>query len=105
MHHLIEPAEPAAVGAAAVVVAVAEVAVALLDSTAGLPAWLACDVPAGPSCRVDHVPLEDAGAVVAVAVRPVLTAWDPLCLSGKVVLVLLAASVQHYSVPYPVLAY
>lgn len=76
MHHLVEPSEPAAVvGAAAVV---AEVAVGLLDLAVDLLAWLACDVPVGLSSRVDHVPLEDVGVVVAV--RPALKAWDPLCL-------------------------
>lgn len=71
MHHLVEPSEPAVVGAAAV----AEVAVGLLDLAVDL---LACDVPVGLSYRVDHVPLEDVGVVVAV--RPALKAWDPLCL-------------------------
>ncbi len=78
MHHLVEPSEPAVVGAAAVVAA--EVAVGLLDLAVDLLAWLACDVPVGPSYRVDHVPLEDVGVVVAVAVRPALKAWDPFCL-------------------------
>ncbi len=76
MHHLFEPSEPAVVGAAAAVVA--EVAVGLLDLAVDLLAWLACDVPVGPSYQVDHVPLEDVGVVVAV--RPALKAWDPLCM-------------------------
>lgn len=83
MHHLVGPSEPAVVGAgvAEVVVVVAEVAVGLLDLAVDLLAWLACDVPVGLSCREDHVPLEDVGVVVAaVAVRPTLKAWDPLCL-------------------------
>lgn len=85
MHHLVEPAEPAAAVGAAVVAVVVEVAVGLLDLTVDLLAWLVCDVPVGLSCRVDHVQLEDAGVVVvAVAVRPALTAWDPLCLKKKV---------------------
>ncbi len=78
MHHLVEPSEPAVVGAAAVVAAAAEVAVGLLDLAVDLLAWLACDVPVGPNYRVDHVPLEDVGVVVAV--RPALKAWDPICL-------------------------
>lgn len=82
MHHLVGPSEPAVVGAgvAEVVVVVAEVAVGLLDLAVDLLAWLACDVPVGLSYQVDHVPHEDVGVVVAVAVRPALKAWDPLCL-------------------------